>query len=265
MKSMGTTRAMPVDKAGEDLLTERESHRYQPHEITDIITGMKNERRRGNTPLFWEDVTVGDEISPIFQPPYSLQDALSYQSIHQGLIAGHENGRFARSFTPAYRVLKAGWGYPDFARIHPITRWPHTPGDEHEDALLCQYRGQPLPFDFGIQRAQIPQRLLTNWAGDYGFCRKMSMTMGRPLFHGDAMTVRGRIVNKSTVIESGSEVVHHAVRVAMEGVNQRGEPISRGFATIYLPCRGTEGTELPIQMAEPPYVPFDVHRSPSWY
>lgn len=266
MKTMGTTRAMPVEKLGEELLSQRDSHRYQPHEVEDIIRGMENERRRGDEPLFWEDVTVGEELIPIVQPPYSLQDALSYQSLHQGLIAGHEGGRFARSFTPAYRVLKAGWGYPDYARVHPITRWPYTPGDEHEDALLSPYRGYPLPFDFGIQRAQIPQRLLSNWAGDYGFCRKMSMMMGRPLFHGDALIVRGKVAHKTTVTEPGSDVVHHAVRVAIEAVNQRGESVSRGFATIYLPRRGTRGSDLPIQLATPPpYVPFDTHRSPSWH
>jgi hypothetical protein len=163
-------------------------------------------------------------------------------------------------------VLKAGWGYPDFARLHPVTRWPYTPGDEHEDPLLCAYRGEPLPFDFGIQRAQIPQRLLSNWMGDHGFIRKLSITMGRPLFYGDALIVRGRVTAKTMICPPGTNTQHHAIRVAIEAFNQREESVSRGFATVYLPSRTTPAPVLPIKLATPPpYVPFDEHHSPSWY
>ncbi len=266
MRGMGTARAMPPERLGEELLGGRRPHRYSPEEVAEIVAGMEGERRRGAGPLYWEDVAEGEELPGIVQPPYALPDALSYQSIHQGLVSGHEGGRFARSFTPAYRVFKAGWGYPDFARVHPVTRWPYTPGDEHEDPLLCGYRGQPLPFDFGIQRGQIPQRLLSNWAGDDGFIRKMSVTMGRPLFHGDALVVRGRVLRKSAVAEPDGGVIRHAVRVALEGYNQRGESVSRGFATVYLPSRAAGAPALPVETdAPPPYVPFEEHRSPSWY
>lgn len=266
MSSMGTTRAMPLERLGQELLNERQPHRYGPAEVADLVTGMEGERRRGKEPLYWEDVAIGEELPPIVQPPYALPDAFSYQSLHQGLFAGHEGGRLSRSFTPAYRWLKAGWGFPDFARVHPVTLWPYTPGDEHEDPLLCAYRGEPLPFDFGIQRAQIPQRLLGNWAGDHGFCRKMSMMMGRPLFHGDALIVRGRVVGKSTITEPATDALYPAVRVAMEAINQRGESVSRGFATVYLPSRATGAPSVPVRLAAPPpYVPFNEHRSPSWY
>jgi hypothetical protein len=43
--------------------------------------------------------------------------------------------------------------------------------------LLAPYRCQPLPFDFGIPRAQAPIRLLTNWAGDNAFVHRMYTTM----------------------------------------------------------------------------------------
>lgn len=266
VRSMGTTRAMPPERLDQELLSDRSVHRYSPEEIARLVSGMDREIRRGNEPLYWEDVAVDDELPPIVQPPYELADALSYQSLHQGLVAADGGGRFARAFTPAYRRLKAGWGTPDFARVHPVTRWPHTPGDEHEDAILCRYRAQPLAFDFGVQRAQLPQRLLSNWAGDHGFCRKMSMTLVRPLFHGDALVVHGRVAGKSTVTEAGIESSYHAVRVAMAAVNQREESVSRGFATVYLPSHVNGPSRLPLRVpAPPPYVPFDEHSSPSWY
>jgi acyl dehydratase len=266
MKNMGATRVMPIEALGETLLYDRQPYRYKADEMTDIIAGIEGEQRRGATPLYWEDVSIGEMLPAIHQPPYALPDALSYQSLHHGLVGGHDGGLLARAFTPAYRDHKAGVGFPDYSRVHPVTRWPYTPGDEHEDIHLCGYRGQPLPFDFGIQRGQIPQRLLGNWAGDHGFCRKMSMTMGRPLFHGDALVVQGRVIGKKHVTEAGSNTPHNAVVVAMEGFNQRGESVSRGFATMYLPTRAGGSAVLPEALtAAPGYVPYNVHRSHTWF
>jgi acyl dehydratase len=267
MRTMGTCRAIPLKRLGEEMFSRRLPHRYEDSEIRSIVSGMSNETRRGAHPLYWEDVLVGAELPPIVQPPYTLQDAVAYQALHQGLFAGYTGGSFSRALSPAYRAHRAGWGYPDYARVHPVTRWPYTPGDEHEDAYLSRFRGQPLPFDFGIQRAQIPQRLVSNWAGDQGFCRKLSMTMHRPLFYGDAFIVRGVVACKSLVrdpLQDGAN--QHAVRLVMEGVNQNGEPVSRGYATMYLPTRDSGPPRLPLgYTVPPPYVPFRKHRSPSWY
>jgi acyl dehydratase len=264
-ESMGAHRAMPPELLGESLFVERGPHRYSPSEAKALSSAMDAEQRRGAEPLHWEDVGVGDDLPPIVQPPYTLRDAIAYQAVHQGLFAGYTGGRFARAFTPAYRAHRAGWGYPDFARIHPVTGWPYTPGDEHEDAYLCAYRGQPLPFDFGIQRAQIPQRLVSNWAGDAGFCRRLAVTIRRPLFYGDAFIVTGKVVAKSVTPDPAPHgVARHAVRIAVDGTNQRNELVSRGYATVYLPSRETGRIELPIgHDAPPPYVPFREQMAPS--
>lgn len=267
VRSMGTRRAMPPERVADELFSRRRPHRYDAEQVAALVGARESERRRGAVPLCWEDVTVGSELPPIVQPPYSVHDSIAYQSLHQGLIASYTGGRFARAFAPAYRAIRAGWGYPDFGRVHPVTRWPYTPGDEHEDAHLCVYRGQPLPFDFGIQRAQVPQRLVGNWAGDDGFCRKLSMTMGRTLLYGDALIVRGRVEHKYVTPDPPpAGPARHAVRVVIEGTNQLGQTVSRGRATVYLPSRAGGACRLPIGLEEPPpYVPFAEHRSASWF
>jgi acyl dehydratase len=265
--SMGTHRAMPPGRLREELFSDRDVHRYDAAEVDRLLTAMRAEQRQGADPLFWEDVEAGAALQPIVQPPYMLHDTITYQSLHQGLFAGYAGGPFSRAFTPGYWAHRTGWGYPDFARVHPKTWWPFTPGDEHEDAHLCAYRGQPLPFDFGVQRAQIPYRLVSNWAGDDAFVRKFSMTMRRPLFYGDALIVRGRVGNKTVVPDpQPCGPRRHAVRIAMEGANQRGEVVSRGYASVYLTSREHGRPELPLQYGEPPpYVSFRQHNSPSWY
>lgn len=267
MRSMGTRRAMPPELAGEELFSRRRPHRYDAGQVAALDIARTSERRRGASRLYWEDVSVGSELPPIVQPPCSVHDAITYQSLHQGLFAGYTGERFVRAFSPAYRAIRAGWGYPDFCRVHPVTRWPYTPGDEHEDAHLCVYRGQPLPFDFGVQRAQVPQRLVGNWAGDDGFCRKLSMTMGRPLLYGDALIMRGRVAHKYITRDPPPDgPARYAVRVAMEGTNQLRQTVSRGYATIYLPSRAGGACELPIGLTQPPpYVAFVEQRSASWF
>lgn len=267
MRSMGTHRAMAPDRLREELFGPRAPHRYDSSRVAEICDVIEREHRRGSERLYWENVTVGSQLPAIAQPPYTLHDTVTYQSLHQGLFAGYTGSRFVRAFTPAHRAHRTGRGYPDCARVHPVTRWPYTPGDEHEDIHLCAYRGQPLPFDFGIQRAQIPQRLVTNWAGDEGFCRKLFMTMRRPLFYGDAFVVRGTVAAKYVIREPPDQgAIRHAVRVTMEGVTQLGEVVSRGYATVYLATRNGEAPRLPMGYEEAPrYVPFREHQSASWF
>ena len=267
MHSMGTNRAMPVERLGEELFQDRQPHRYNSKEIREIMTGLAAEQRRGSVTLEWENVAIGEELPPIVQPPYDLDDMIAYQALHQGLFQSYDGGFFRRAFVPAYRLHRQGFGYPDYARTHPVTHWPWTPGDEHEDYHLSGYRGQPLSFDFGVQRLQILHRLVSNWAGDEGFCRKLGLTIRRPLFYGDALIVRGKVISKSLVRDPPDDgPMRHSVSVAIEGCNQRGEVVSRGFATIYLSTIGAGPTELPIGYAsQPPYAPFERHRSSSWY
>lgn len=267
VSGMGGERAMSPDRVSSELFSTRRPHRYDAAEVAALLDARRSEQRRGASPRYWEDVPVGSELPPIVQPPHSVHDAITYQSLHQGLFASYTGGRFARAFAPAYRASRAGWGFPDYCRVHPVTRWPYTPGDEHEDAHLCGYRGQPLPFDYGIQRAQIPQRLLGNWAGDEGFCRKLSVNMGRTLLYGDALIVRGRVVHKYVTRDPAPHgPARYAVRVAVEGTNQLRQTVSRGYATVYLPSRAGGACQLPLGVTgPPPYVAFTQHRSASWF
>lgn len=265
MAGMASSRSMAVEDVDDNRIYDTGQYRYSPTEVRELERLMLSEKRRGAEPLCWEDVAVGDELPAIAQPPYSLADSQSYQSLHQGLVRGYGGGHLARAFAPGFEALKAGWGYPDYARTHPITRWPYTPGDEHEDAYICRFRGQPMPFDFGIQRAQIPQRLLGNWAGDSGFCRKLSISMSRPVFHGDALIFRGQVIEKKAVEEGDGRPCRKAVVIAITGTSQRGETVSRGYATQYLPSRDDGLPSLPVRPIGTPYVPHSKHRSREWH
>lgn len=270
MEAMAAGRAMSADRVGRDLLYSRKPHRYDDDEMRRIADAVSAERRRGANPRWWEDVRIGDVLPAIAQPPYVIEDELAYHAMHQGMFAGTDGSRAPRAFRPFFR---RGRMEPGAVRVHPATRWPYNRADEHEDGFLAPYRGEPLPFDYGVQRAQIPQRLLTNWIGDSGFIRKMYTSFREPVFYGDSVLYTGTVLRKDTVTERGHGVagtfrsaVYHAVTVRIEGDNQSGSRHCEGFATMYLPSRRAGIPLLPVPHEhEVPYVSFERHRSESWF
>jgi hypothetical protein len=218
-------------------------------------------------------VEVGERLGPFVQPPYTTADAVAYQALRQGLFAAVDGTRLLRGFGSAYRAARRGHGHPDHARVHPLTRWPYTPGDEHEDVNLAPFRGQPLPFDFGVMRAQTPHCLLTDWAGDDAFVNRMYTAMRRPLFYGDASWLHGRVTGKRLlrVASDGAdggvagEASYGAVSIALTGLDQRGKVHCEGHARVLLPTRAGGPPQLPIPHdGRQPHVPFANHRTSAW-
>jgi len=160
--------------------------------------------------------------------------------------------------------------------IHPASHWPYTEGGrvEHEDVILCRYRGLPGPFDYGAQRVNYGGRYMTDWIGDDGFLRRLYLDLRKFKYYGDTSWFTGKVTNKYKVKEKGEagkggvpgEVEYAAVDVEITNVNQLGEKTISARATAYLPSRELGPVKLPIpHMARPPgiyheappeYVPF---------
>jgi N-terminal half of MaoC dehydratase len=273
MEAMASGRAMEREQLGKQMIYATPIATYDARTAERIMRAVTSESRRGPDPLYWEEVGVEQRLPPIVQPPYTLTDMIAYQAMCYGLAAANDRSALVRSFAPAYRRALA---QPETVRTHPVTRWPFTNGewDEHNDALLASYRGQPRPFDFGIQRAQVPQRLLANWMGDGGFLRRMYTSLRRPVFYGDAAWFEGTVIRKQVVAEEGDgerggvpgRAAYHSVTIAIEGRNQDGEIHTSGFATVYLPSREHGPVRLPIPHGgRPRYVPLAEHRRDTWF
>ncbi|MBI3978082.1 MAG: MaoC family dehydratase N-terminal domain-containing protein [Chloroflexi bacterium] len=269
--TMGTSRAMKLERAGEHMMYTRKCAQYSKSDAEDIANLIVNEQRRGAEPRYWEDVEVGEELPTIVIPPFTIQDMIAYHRIGYALQATMYGAKQVHSFEAAYR---RGKEKPDSVRQHPITRWPYTPGAEHEDVLIAIFRGQAGAFDFGVQRAQIPERLLTNWMGDHGHIRKMYTAFRRPVYYGDTTWYKGKVEKKYVVTEEGAAAEggvagkgeYHAVAVSIEGTNQEGEVQCPGLATVYLPSREAGPVKLPIpHVGRPPYTPYDTYRRLAWY
>ena len=257
IETMGGSRSMSVERLGEHLMYERKASQYNIEQIEELVDQMASLKRRGDNTLYWEDVEVGEKLGPLVLPPWTLQDMTAPRAVGAGLTA------MANAFEPAFKWAKQEGEY---TRTHPITRWPWTPGAEHEDPVLAAYRGQSGSFDFGVQRTQLTQRLLSDWMGDDGFIRRLQIAIRKPVYYGDATIYTGEVVKKFKESQNGEdgpgavpgEQEYHAVGIRISGVNQVGETQAPGTACVYLPSREAGPVKLPVpHLARPPYVPYE--------
>ena len=276
IESMGGGRAMSVERLGEKLMYEREASKYNKEQVDEYINTIENLPRRGSKTLYWEDVSVGDTLGTLIVPPFTLMDQIS-----PGVVGSHLNG--PRQYDEGEDLTHEGLHFEGAFRrnrkriggagTHPITLWPWGPRDEHADALTAPYRGQPLPFDGGQHRSQLPHRLISDWMGDDGFIRRYQCALRKPVYYGDTTSYTGEVVKKFKEVQEGDsepggqagKAEYHAVGIKLEGKNQVGETQMQGTIAVYLPSREGGPVQLPIpHQGNPPYVPYETFYR-DWY
>jgi acyl dehydratase len=239
---LGTTRGtmtfIPYER-GKEFLSDRMFHKYSADEIERIESDLQNEQPpRGRTPRYWrEDVSVGDALPPL------VKGAINLAEMEHWLVA---EGRWA---------WQMGWGNltyhevqktPGLITTNPSTNWPYWNYDQTwEDVQSCELGGFHVPYCRGLMVASLTTQLLTDWMGDDGFLRRFQLDLAVPnlLLYQDTLWINGQVVDKYK--EKIGGVVYRAVEVQVQGINQLGETIASGAATVYLPDRG-HSVELPI-------------------
>jgi acyl dehydratase len=266
-EEMGTGRAMSVERLGERMMYERNVPKYNAEKVEETLDLI--EKARGKKILYWEDVKEGEKLPTFVVPPWTDQDWNSTASIRNG------PPMFGYNFEAGYQMRRhiQHEGFGGIPYTHPISRWPWSAADEHGDALMAAYRGQALPFDWGGQRSQIPQALMSNWMGDHGFIRRLQMALRRPLYYGDLSIYNGEIVKKFKEVQKGEagegavsgERTYYAVGIKYEGRNHTDQVFVQGTSTVYLPSREDGMVDLPIpHVAKPPAIPYETFYR-DWY
>jgi acyl dehydratase len=208
-----------------------ERQRYTPEDIARIDAVYAAEQLRGKETRYWEDVQVGDQLTPVAKGPLSMVDVISY---HMGQGLSHYGiGPLKLNYKQRKRMpgfyVEDTYGVPDVAqRVH----W---------DQARAQDLGLPAPHDYGQMRANWLAHLVTNWIGDDGWLWKLSLQARIFNFMGDASVCSGEVIDKR--IEDGL----HVVELVLSTVNQRGENTAPGTALVILPTR-----DGPARLPEPP-------------
>ncbi|SFU09221.1 MaoC family dehydratase [Paraburkholderia aspalathi] len=198
-------------------------YRYTDDEIEAIANGYRNEYRRGNDTLYWEDVQIGDQLPTVLKGPLTLVD-----------IVGFYSGR-----RTVYNVMKLAFAdrdrHPRNVYYSPARNVPMHPAAGHFDVEIAHEIGMPGAYDQGWQRISWAGHLLTNWCGDRGFVRRLDGRVTKPNLVGDLTRLTGEITGKrkTSSVEGGEALID----VSWWGENQRGERNCRGEATVRLPSR----------------------------
>jgi acyl dehydratase len=99
----------------------------------------------------------------------------------------------------------------------------------HWDPDLARRVGVPGAYDYGPERASWMGHVVTDWMGDAGFLRRLSVQVRRHNVLGELVTLAGRV--QAVDLESGT------VSLELHAQNQDGHESARGSAEVVLPKR----------------------------
>ncbi|MCX6000171.1 MAG: MaoC/PaaZ C-terminal domain-containing protein [Chloroflexi bacterium] len=136
-----------------------------------------------------------------------------------------------------YDDVKEGMELPKMEK-KPITRtlvqWAAASGDYfelHYDKDFAQSMGFKMPIVHGRLEAAFLTQLLTDWIGEKGELKQMSVQYRGNAFPGDKMTLGGKVTKKYV---KGSE---NLVECEIYVNNQEGKTITPGTAVVALPSK----------------------------
>lgn len=197
-----------------------EKARYTPEQLKAIEADYDREEVRGAKTRYWEDVQMGEELTPVVKGPLTITDIMAWlMGRGSPLIRAHRVGLAYRRRHPSAYVIDEETGIPD------------VPERVHWENEMARRIGMPAAYDYGPQRISWLSHLMTNWIGDDGFLKGLSVQLRRPNFVGDTTWCKGKVTNK--FIKDGEYLVECEVWAE----NQRGEITAPGHATVRLPSR----------------------------
>ncbi len=206
----------------------RGAHQYSRAELEEIERAVVNEYRRGAGDLNWETVKEGESLPGTVRGPLSQIDMTAY---YAGAVG-----------TSGYKSTKLRWKYGHWARNTP-DKLPNNydpsyygastlPSIGHQDGKVAVSElGMPGPYDNGPQRMGFIASCVTNWMGDSGFLREISVRVRLPVIFGDTTYTKGKVRGKRRV--GGAPLVD----VDLWAENQLGEITATGRAVVELPSR----------------------------
>lgn len=198
----------------------RPIHQYTQEELRQIKQAYRQERPRGATPRYWEDVQVGEELQPMVKGPLQIQDMIAW-TVGAGTIMLRAHG-LALEYAAQHR---------DTVTVDEEASEHHMPELQHTDTSRAQEFGLSAAYDFGHQRVAWLVNLLTHWQGDDGFLTWLYCELREPNQIMDTTWLKGKVVGKET---KGEE---HLVHIECWGENQLGVVTMPGRATVVLPSR----------------------------
>lgn len=180
----------------------------------------EHEQRRGATPRYWEDTQPGDDLITLAKGPLTLGNMVSF------FIARGYWAMFANRLEHLYLKSHAAQRLVNL-ESNIEDGWVSA----HWDEYFARMSGVPRPYDEGIQRVAWLAHLLTDWMGDDGWLRELSVQLRAVNLLGDLSWCTGRVSGKR--VDDGRALVDCDIWIT----NQRQERTALGTAVVQLPSR----------------------------
>ena len=193
-------------------------HILTPEEAVTTEDGYDNEEIRGGQPRFWEDVVQDEILTPIVRGPLTSEEVIQF-------LGATSPSRGFKHF------LRHRQRHPQAAFLDEDTgSWESWEASMLRDDV-AQAFGFPFAHDSGIDRISWLGNLLTNWMGDLGNLKRLSIRLTLPNIYGDVTWCRGKVTRKYQLDGQG------LCDLEMWCDNQRGQQTALGTATLTLPVR----------------------------
>lgn len=193
-------------------------HPWTRGELEDMAKRARAFKRRGNEPLFIENIEIGDTMPETLFGPLGLTDIVAYcigacpLRLQAGVLALQEFEDHPK------------WAYldEDSSSMEPVF-------GVHYSRSAALAAGMPAPYDLGTQRHAILMKSVTDWIGDYGWVQSCEAQYSGYVFLSDVMFMTGRV--------TAADRAGRTAKLSLQGVNQRGEKVLKGKASVLLPSR----------------------------
>lgn len=217
---------IPRARAAGGLRLDQRKIFISEEDLKKIGDGILKEVRRGSAARHWEDVSVGEKMPTVVKGPLNRMDMTCY---YAGAVG-----------TSGYKSTEIKWKYAHLAKNDPA-KLPNnydpsyyaaavSPSIGQQDETIAQQEiGMPGAYDNGPQRMAFMTHCVTNWMGDDGFIRNLSIRIKMPVIFGDTIWCRGKVTDKR--VEAGS----HLVDAQIWAENQLGQTTATGKVTVELP------------------------------
>ena len=226
-QATGTATMVPYSM-GEPLIEDREIYQYSDEEIRKLEDDLDAiAPHRGDVPLYWSEVEVGDKLPTLVKGP------LYYTEISSWKVAEAKPTALSVG-TVAHRQIM---DRPGRIAVNPSNDWPYMDTEQaFGDILAVKALGFKMPVSKGLMRFALAGQVVTNWMGDLGFLRRMSLDLSNHFLYEDTMWLGGEVTRKFN--EQVGDAEYSAVEVKLSGHNQVGQTLVDGTAVVYLPERG---------------------------
>ena len=226
-QASGTVTMVPYS-TGESLIEDREIYQYSDEEIRKLEDDLDAiAPHRGDVPLYWSEVEVGAKLPTLVKGP------LYYTEISSWKVAEAKPTALSVG-TVAHRQIMER---PGRIAVNPSNDWPYMDIEQaFGDLLAVKALGFKMPVSKGLMRFALAGQVVTNWMGDLGFLRRLSLDLPNHFLYEDTMWLSGEVTKKFN--EQVGDAEYSAVEVKLSGHNQLGQTLVDGTAVVYLPERG---------------------------